>query len=71
VSPIRLQNNTNYTVQGVLYDGTDSTSPTTISGLMDMMDPLVPINLARYWVYKFDNYSKSYANWVQIGEKVL
>jgi hypothetical protein len=27
-------------------------------GLMDMMDTLVPINLARYWVYKFDNYSK-------------
>jgi hypothetical protein len=52
VSPIRLQI-TNYTVQGVLYDGTDSASPTTINGLMDMMDPLVP-NLARYWVYKFD-----------------
>jgi hypothetical protein len=34
-----------------------------------MMDPLFPINLARYWVYKFDNYSNLYANWVQIGEK--
>jgi hypothetical protein len=38
--------------------------------IVDMMDPLVPINLARYWVYKFDNYS-NLTNWVQIGEKVL
>jgi hypothetical protein len=29
------------------------------------MDPYSPISLARYWVYKFDNYINAYA----IGHK--
>jgi hypothetical protein len=33
------------------------------------MDPLLPLlDLARYWVYKFDNYINAYASWSQIGE---
>jgi hypothetical protein len=63
VSPNTTANNTNYTVKGVLYDGQIQHHQQLI-GLMDMMDPL-PINLARYWVYKFDNYS----NLMQIGYK--
>jgi hypothetical protein len=29
------------------------------------------ISLARYWIFKFDNYSNAYANWSQIGETGL
>ena len=70
VSPINTTaNNTNYTVGGVLKDGTNAALPTSINwvGGYDGA-PTSPISLARYWIYKFDNYSNAYANWVQIGE---
>ncbi|WP_367757574.1 LamG-like jellyroll fold domain-containing protein [Flavobacterium sp. WC2430] len=70
VSPINTTaNNTDYTVGGVLKDGTNAATPTAINwvGGYDG-SPTSPISLARYWVYKFDNYANAYANWVQIGE---
>ncbi|WP_255347724.1 LamG-like jellyroll fold domain-containing protein, partial [Flavobacterium sp. ACAM 123] len=69
VSPINTTtNNTNYTVAGVMKDGTTST-PQNIKWIGGYDGaPTSPINLARYWVYKFDNYSNAYANWVRIGE---
>tara|TARA_R110000868_G_scaffold264879_1_gene523495 strand:- start:782 stop:5602 length:4821 start_codon:yes stop_codon:yes gene_type:complete len=70
VSPVNTTaNNTDYTVGGVLKDGTNAASPATINwvGGYDG-SPTTPISLARYWVYKFDNYANAYANWVQIGE---
>jgi len=70
VSPVNTTaNNTNYTVGGILKDGTNPELPTTIRwvGGYDG-SPTTPISLARYWIYKFDNYSNAYANWAQIGE---
>lgn len=69
VSPINTTtNNTNYTVNGILKDGTTST-PQNINwiGSYDGA-PTTPISLARYWLYKFDNYANAYANWFQIQE---
>ncbi|RBN50187.1 LamG-like jellyroll fold domain-containing protein [Flavobacterium psychrolimnae] len=61
-------NNLDYTVAGVMRDGTKS-SPQNINWI-DGYDGLAssPISLARYWIYKFDNYASIYANWVPIGE---
>lgn len=70
VSPINTTaNNTNYTVGGVLKDGTNPSLPSTIKwvGGYDG-SPTTPISLARYWIYKFDNYANAYANWVRAGE---
>lgn len=61
-------NNKNYTVADVMKDGT-STTPKNINWISGYDgNPSSPISLARYWIYKFDNYSNAYANWVQIGE---
>lgn len=61
-------NNLDYNVAGVMKDGTKS-SPQNINWI-DGYDGLAssPISLARYWIYKFDNYASIYANWVPIGE---
>lgn len=71
VSPINnTSNNVDYTVVGVMKDGTTST-PQNISWI-DGYDgsPTPPISLARYWLYKFDNYQETYANWAQITETI-
>ncbi|MGO4818210.1 LamG-like jellyroll fold domain-containing protein [Flavobacterium sp. W22_SRS_FP1] len=62
-------NNTNYTVAGVMKDGTNPLSPSAINwvGGYDGA-PSAPISLARYWIFKFDNYANAYANWVQVRE---
>jgi hypothetical protein len=61
-------NNIDYTVAGIMKDGTTAT-PQNINwvGGYDGM-PGSPISLARYWIYKFDNSANAYANWSQIGE---
>ncbi|NGY38415.1 T9SS type A sorting domain-containing protein [Flavobacterium sp. XN-5] len=69
VSPINTtNNNTDYTIADVMKDGTTSTPQNLkwIGGYDG--SPTSPISLARYWVYKFDNYSNAYANWTRIGE---
>lgn len=69
VNPINTTaNNTNYTVGGILKDGT-TTTPQNITwvGGYDGA-PTSPISLARYWLYTFDNYANEYANWNQIRE---
>ncbi|MFV8372501.1 choice-of-anchor D domain-containing protein [Flavobacterium sp. LB2P74] len=70
VSPINATtNNTNYTVSGSLKDGTNPLAPTAINWIGGYDGaPTFPISLARYWLYKFDNYTNDYANWVQITE---
>ncbi|MFI0491058.1 LamG-like jellyroll fold domain-containing protein [Flavobacterium sp.] len=69
VNPINnTTNNTNYTVGGVMKDGT-TTTPTNINWIAGYDGaPTTPISLARYWLYKFDNYANLYANWVKITE---
>ncbi|EIA07102.1 LamG-like jellyroll fold domain-containing protein [Flavobacterium frigoris] len=70
VSPINTTaNNTNYTVASVLRDGTNPASPAIIKWVAGYDgSPTSPISLARYWIYKFDNYANAYANWVRVGE---
>ncbi|MFV8373985.1 LamG-like jellyroll fold domain-containing protein [Flavobacterium sp. LB1P71] len=69
VSPINTTaNNTNYTVTGIMKDGT-TTTPQNINWIGGYDGaPTTPISLARYWLYKFDNYVNAYANWHQILE---
>jgi len=69
VSPINtIANNTNYTVNGVMKDGTTTTAQNInwIGGYDGA--PTSPISLARYWLYTFDNYANAYSNWNQIQE---
>jgi hypothetical protein len=69
VGPINTSaNNLDYSVNGIMKDGTTAT-PQNINwiGGYDGL-PGSPISLARYWIYKFDNSANAYANWSQIGE---
>ncbi len=71
-SPVSLinptTNNTDYTIAGILKDGTTST-PQNINWIGGYDGaPTSPISLARYWLYTFDNYVNNYANWNQILE---
>ncbi|WP_426064110.1 choice-of-anchor D domain-containing protein [Flavobacterium sp. DSP2-3-1] len=63
-------NNNNFTVAGVLRDGTTAT-PQSITWVSGYDGSLSPFSLARYWIYKFDNKANAYANWTQIGETGL
>jgi len=68
-SPINITaNNTNYSIAGIMKDGTTTTPQniTWIGGYNGAPGP--PISLARYWLYKFDNYANAYASWSQILE---
>lgn len=61
-------NNNNFTVAGVLKDGTNPANPQTItwtSGLNG--SPTSPITLSSYWVFKFQNVTNAYANWATCG----
>ncbi|MCG9793074.1 choice-of-anchor D domain-containing protein [Flavobacterium algicola] len=62
------ENNTDHSISEVLRDGT-TTIPKTINWV-DGYDGAAssPISIARYWLYKFDNYANAYANWSQILE---
>jgi hypothetical protein len=70
VGPINgTTNNNNYTVAEVMRDGTNPSSPAPINwvGGYDGA-PTNPINVARYWIWKFQNVTGIYANWSQIFE---
>ncbi|MFI0491060.1 LamG-like jellyroll fold domain-containing protein, partial [Flavobacterium sp.] len=70
VSPINTtSNNTNYAVDGVMRDGTNPAIPAAINWISGYDGaPTSPISLAKYWLYKFDNYGNDYFSWVQITE---
>ena len=70
VSPINTtSNNTDYTINGVMRDGTNPAAPANINWIGGYDGaPTVPISLAKYWLYKFDDYGNDYFNWVQISE---
>ncbi|RTY87205.1 choice-of-anchor D domain-containing protein [Flavobacterium sp. RSP15] len=70
VSPVNtMANNTDYTVNAVFRDGTNPAMPAAINWIGGYDGRATdPISLARYWLYKFDNYASAYANWVQINE---
>ena len=61
-------NNVSYSVGSIMKDGTTST-PQNIQWIGGYNgSPTTPISIARYWLYKFDNYANAYANWVQMNE---
>jgi len=62
-------NNTNYTINGVLRDGTDENNPLPINWTSSY-DGIsgTPITLSSSWIYKFGNLSNDYANWQYVGE---
>jgi hypothetical protein len=60
-------NNNDYTVGGVLKDGTNPVAPANITWVTDYDgSPTTPIRLSNYWIYKFDNDINLYAKWKQI-----
>lgn len=61
-------NNTGFTVGGVLRDGTNAANPQNISWISGYDGAPNPMQLARYWLYKFINLTSEYANWQQINE---
>lgn len=69
VCPINTTaNNTNYTIAGMLKDGTTPT-PQNINWIGGYNGAATsPISIARYWLYTFDNYGNAYANWNKILE---
>ncbi len=73
VSPINsLSNNNDYSINEVFKDGTNVAVPKAINWVGGYDGAAgSPISLARYWLYKFDDYVNDYANWVQITENDL
>ena len=69
VSPINTtSNNNNYTINGVMRDGTNPASPANINWVGGYDGALTsPISLATFWLYKFDNYGNDYFSWVAIS----
>lgn len=69
VSPINTtQNNNDYTVAGVMKDGT-TTTPQNINWVGGYDGSAgSPVSVARYWLYKFDSLNNAYANWTQFIE---
>jgi hypothetical protein len=61
-------NNNNFTVAGVLRDGTNPLAPGVIKWITGYDGTTTPFSLAGYWIYKFDNKANAYANWTQIWE---
>jgi len=68
-SPVNtIANNTNYSISEILKDGT-TTTPQNINWINGYNGaPTTPISIARYWLFKFDNYANAYANWTQLKE---
>lgn len=65
--------NTNYTITGVLNDGTNPTSylPITFDTSFSAADsntPSIPITISSYWLYKFYGPDDDYNAWVSINE---
>lgn len=69
VGPVNNASNNNpYTVDSILRDGTNPSSPGPITWIGGYDGALSPFSLARYWIYKFDNLGNAYANWTAINE---
>lgn len=61
-------NNNSYTVNNVFKDGTDPDNIKNINWVGGYNGSYgSPINLAGYWIYKFQNVTNNYANWSQVG----
>ena len=61
-------NNTAFTVDGILKDGTDPDNIKNINWVTGYDGSAGdPISLAGYWIYKFQNIDNEYANWSSVG----
>ena len=69
VSPVNItSNNINYSIDGVMKDGTNPAAPANINWIGGYNGaPTTPINLAAFWLYKFDNYGNDYFSWVAVN----
>jgi hypothetical protein len=62
-------NNTSFTINGVMKDGTDPLNIQNINWTSGYNgSPTTPITLSSYWIYKFQNVSPVYANWSTVGQ---
>lgn len=70
VGPINtLSNNADFTVNGVLRDGTIPSNPRSITWTNGYDGaPTSPITLSNYWIFKFQNLTPQYANWASVGQ---
>ena len=66
-----VDNNTGFTIGGVLRDGTNPVTPQSITWISGLNGTSNPIKLARYWLYKFANLTSEYSNWQQINENTV
>ena len=67
VNPVNTTvNNTDYSIAGILKDGTTAAVPQTISFNTGGYDGAAgsPITLADYWIFKYINQPDLYANWM-------
>ncbi|MFT3793931.1 choice-of-anchor D domain-containing protein [Flavobacterium sp.] len=61
-------NNNNYTVNGVMKDGTTPSNVQNINFVTGYNGSATsPISIANYWIFKFQNTSPVYANWTSVG----
>ncbi|RYZ50884.1 MAG: LamG domain-containing protein, partial [Sphingobacteriales bacterium] len=61
-------NNTSFTVNTILRDGTDASNPQNINWVTGINSaPSLPITLSGYWIFKFQNLSNAYSNWGIVG----
>jgi hypothetical protein len=67
-TPNSTTNNNNYSLNGVLRDGTNPAAPANINwtAALDGI-PGPPIRISTRWTYKFENAGNDIANWVAIG----
>lgn len=71
-SPVGLinpdANNTNFTVAQVLRDGTDPNNPQELAWTASLNSVASnPLTLSNYWIFKFQNLTNAYANWIALG----
>ncbi len=63
-----VANNTSYTVNGVMRDGTNPANIQNINFVSGYNGSATsPISIASYWIFKFQNTSPVYANWTSTG----
>jgi len=65
------ENNTGFTINSILKDGTDANNPQPITWVSGYDGSSNPLQIARYWLYKFTNLTPLYANWQQINENSI
>ncbi|WP_353088554.1 LamG-like jellyroll fold domain-containing protein [Flavobacterium sp.] len=71
-SPVSSINNSSinhgFTVAGVMKDGTTNTPQNIVWTTGYDGAPTSPLTLSSYWIYKFQNSTNTYANWMPVGQ---